>query len=152
MSALTEDSLKALAIEAGDAVIEVAEGKDWDTMSAASYELLAQVKKGDLIEAKSYAAPPVGVKIAAEAAMIALGTASVKDSWADFRKLLSSQPKFLQAFKDFDPSTINAAMLRKLKPLVESPELQPENARKISRAGAGIAVWVQAVYAYGSSQ
>mmetsp|Transcript_997 Transcript_997/g.2571 ORF Transcript_997/g.2571 Transcript_997/m.2571 type:complete len:155 (+) Transcript_997:33-497(+) len=153
MSALTEDALKSLAVEACEATIKAAEGKDWDTMSAASYELLAQVQKRDLVEVKSFANPPVGVQMVAEGAMIALGIASTtgpQNSWTEFKKLLASQPLFLKAFKDFQPSTINAAMLRKLKPLVESPELQPESARKISAASAGIAVWIQALYAYGS--
>lgn len=99
MAALTEEALKAMAQEAGEAL--TAEVKDWETMSASSYQALAQVKRSDLTEVKSFAAPPAGVKKTLEAALVALGHPSTTwaqfrgGSWGQARKVLASTDTFV---------------------------------------------------------
>ena len=68
-------------------------------------------------------------------------------------------PAFLLQFKEFDPSTINAAMVKKLKPYVENEELTPDKIAPIlsalnvkSKACVLWDAWVRAVYEYGSQK
>ena len=155
MATLTEESLKAMAQEAGEIAFD--EAKNWETMSASSYEAIGGVTRGALTEVKSFAAPPVGVKKTLEAALIALGhdlaalERTQRGAWGQAQKILSSPSAFVNTFGGFDPSTITPQMLHELKPYVESEELQPERARKISKACAGIAEWVLCVYEYGTA-
>ena len=59
---------------------------------------------------------------------------------------------FLQRVKDFNPSAINAKMLKQLKPLVEGDVLNPEVMIRKSSAATGFCIWLRAVYEYGSDQ
>ena len=140
---LTEEGLKKLALEAGEAIA----AKDWDTISAGSIELLESVKKSDVVELKSLHKPPQPVIEIASAAMITLGHKDT--SWQEIKKALLSS-SFLKPFKEFDPSTIDDAMLKKLKPYAENEELAPDKAGKYSKACVSMATWVRAVYEYGS--
>ena len=80
---------------------------------------------------------------------ICLGEA--KCDWAACKKMMGDRA-FLQRVKDFNPSTINAKMLKQLKPLVESDVLNPEVMIRKSSAATCFCVWLRAVYEYGSDQ
>ena len=60
-----------------------------------------------------------------------------------------SLSQFQQSFRGFDPKTVNAAMIARLKPYVQDASCAPEEIRKVSRAMESIAMWVHAVYDYG---
>jgi dynein heavy chain len=141
--ALTAEALRALGEETGAALEK--ELDDWETASSSAYEILNTVKKGDCTELKSFAAPPQLVKDVLRAVLIVFRERDA-DSWPAAKKMLGNQ-NFLRMLKEFDPSTIDATMVKKLRPLVG--EFSDDRTRKVSKAVAGMAAFVRAVYEYG---
>ena len=82
------------------------------------------------------------------AAMVCLGYPDTEMTWPKARKMLLS---LIQQCKDFDSKTVDKAMIRRLKPWMAKPALKDvEYAGRVSKAIKSIAMWVQAVYEYGS--
>ena len=144
---LTAEALKKLGSEAAEGAAK--EAKDWETVSASAYESLDCIEKRALNEVRMLLHPPQDVKELFSGVAICLGEA--KCDWATCKKMIGDRA-FLQRVKDFNPSTINAKMLKQLKPLVESDVLNPEVMIKKSSAATGFCIWLRAVYEYGSDQ
>ena len=144
---LTAEALKKLGSEAAEGAAK--EAKDWETVSASAYESLDCVDKRALSEVKMLPNPPAEVKELFSAVAICLGEA--KCDWATCKKMIGDRA-FLQRVKDFNPSTINAKMLKQLKPLVSKTDFTHEIILKKSKAAASCLMWVLAVYEYGSDQ
>ena len=71
-----------------------------------------------------------------------------KLNWGDAKKMLATITSRLQVF---DPKIVDTAMMKRLKPYMASRALQdPDVAGAISKACKGLAMWVQAVYEFGS--
>merc|ERR1712216_73642 len=119
------DGLKQLGDNVAEAMQK--EALDWETVSSSAYASLDNVTKSDITECKSFKAPPTYVITVLVAVTICLGEVDVKD-WAGARKALQD-PCFLKRLKDFGPSPISANMLKRLKPIVETPEFLPEKVR-----------------------
>ena len=141
-SPLTKGNLAALAEAAGDA--NAAGSVDWEQCSSAAHEAICNVKKAQVQELKSYAKPPNGVILVLECVAAIHGT---DKSWANAKKSLAD-PKFFENILHFDISTIDAAMLKRMKPYIENPAMAPEAIWKVSKAVAPVAMWVHAVYQY----
>lgn len=124
--------------------------QDWVAIGRA----LGSVTANDINELKRLHSPPQGLKTAMAACLVALGfwADSKLPTWADAMKLLRSAPasQIAAALRRFNPKVITPAMLHKLKPLVEGCNL--EKVSSCSKAASSIAMWVQAVYAYGAHQ
>ena len=144
---LTAEALKLLGSEAAEGVAQ--EKKDWDAVSASANEALHGIEKKAISEVKNFPHPPEGVKDVFQAVAICLGEPA--HDWKDMKKMMGDM-KFLQRMKDFNPSTIDAKMLKQLKPLVESDVLNPEVMVRKSCAATGFCIWLRAVYEYGSDQ
>ena len=144
---LTAEALKKLGSEAAEGAAK--EAKDWETVSASAYESLDCLNKRALSEVKMLPNPPEEVKELFSGVAIVLGEA--KCDWTTCKKMIGDRA-FLQRVKDFNPSTINAKMLKQLKPLVESDVLNPEVMVRKSCAATGFCIWLRAVYEYGSDQ
>ena len=144
---LTAEALKKLGSEAAEGAAK--EAKDWETVSASAYESLDCIEKRALNEVRMLLHPPQDVKELFSGVAICLGEA--KCDWAACSKMMGDRA-FLQRVKDFNPSTINAKMLKQLKPLVESDVLNPEVIQRKSCAAGGFCIWLRAVYEYGSDQ
>ena len=140
--ALTAAALQALSKETG-ASIET-ELADWETASSSAYEIINTLKKGDIQELKSYAAPPQPVKNILKATLLVFGERDW-ESWQGAKKLMASPSRFLTLFRDFDPGAIDATMVDRLRPFVE----EDDRARSISKAVAGMSAFVRAAYEYG---
>ena len=126
------------------------EAKDWDAVSSSAYESLNSVTEYLLFELSALPRAPALVNEVLQAVMICLGE---KDDyeWGHAVKMMRD-PKFLQRLREFDPSTINASMLKKLKPLVEGADFTVEKISTKSSCAAYMIPWVLAVYKYGSDQ
>ena len=145
---LTTEALKELGSEAAEGAAK--EAKDWDAVSASAYESLDCIEKRALSEVKMLPNPPEEVKQLFSAVAICLG--EPKCDWLSCKKMMGDRA-FLQRVKGFDPSTINAKVLKHLKPLVESNTVLNENYMKNkSGAAAGFSLWLRAVYDYGTDQ
>ena len=107
---------------------------------------LNSVSKADIVELKSFAAPPHAVKLVMEAVCILMGCAP---TWAESKKLLDDG-HFLWALKTFDTDNVSPARLRKLRKYVSMPQLHPDAVCKVSRAAHGLMRWVLAVAAFAS--
>ena len=144
---LTTANLTTLGAAAGDAL--AAEAKDWDSVSSVAYEALSQVSKKDTSELKAYQKPTRQVQNVLFAEMIALGYAEKDLSWARARTLLGT---LVEQCKNFDPKSVDKAMIKRLKPYMKTAELQDADvAGSLSKACKSVAMWVQAVYEFGSS-
>ena len=142
----TAETLSALGLAAGDAATSAA--KDWDSVSSAANEALSIVKPGDTNEVKAYQKPSADVCDVLFAAMVCLGYPDTEMTWPKARKMLLS---LIQQCKDFDSKTVDKAMIRRLKPWMAKPALKDvEYAARVSKAIKSVAMWVQAVYEYGS--
>ena len=124
--------------------------KDWDAVSSSAYKSLNSVTKDLIDELAALPRAPALTQAVFQAVMICLGEKDDHE-WGHAVKMMSD-PKFLQRLREFDPSTINASMLKKLKPLVEGADFTVENIEKKSSCAAYITPWVLAVYKYGSDQ
>ena len=144
-SPLTKGNLKAFAEAAGEAV--AAGSVDWENCSSAAHEAIGNVKKAEITEVKSYAKPPRGVERTLDAVLAIRG---LPTGFGNAKKLLAD-PQFFKSILNFDPGTIDAAMLKRLQPYIEDPSMQPEAMWKVSKAAAPVAMWVHAVYQFGTS-
>ena len=104
------------------------------------------VSKADLVELKSFAAPPHAVKLVMEAVCILMGCAP---TWVQSKKLLDDT-SFLHTLKTFDKDNVSPAQLRKLRKYVSMPQLHPDAVCKVSRAAHGLMKWVLATAAWAS--
>ena len=118
--------------------------KDWDAVSSSACKSLNSVTKDLIDELVAMNHPPALVKVVFQAVMICLGEKD--DHEWDAVKMMLRDPKFLQRLREFDPSTINASMLKKLKPLVEEADFTVDNIAKVSAAAELCAPWVLAVH------
>lgn len=145
---LTAEALKKLGSEAAEGAVK--EAKGWDAVSSSAYEALGSVNKKDVSELKNFKHPPVAIIELSKAVAICLGEPA--RDWKEGKKIIGDM-KFLQRVKDFDPSTINAKMLKELKPLVGQTDIfNVENMGKTCGAAKCFCMWVLAVYEYGSDQ
>jgi len=138
----------------------------WDEVSQASVALLKQIRKKDMTELKSLSNPPQAVKILLDAALVCFKLDSnpeaKRDPWTYARKHLlcfhhhrpapGQISTLITRFVEFDPTTIDAEMMKKLASIVEEHEMvfEAEKMNNVSRACGGMCAWVKDVYEYGS--
>ena len=141
--ALTAEALQKLSKETGASLEK--ELPDWETASSSAYEILNTLKKGDVVELKSYKAPPQLVKNVVKATMLVLGERDW-ESWGAGKKLMGGN--ILERFQDFDPGNIDQKMVKKLQPFVDE-FADEKRVQAVSKAVAGMAAFARAAYEYG---
>merc|ERR1719433_1124145 len=141
---LTADALAALGGEAAHAA--QAEAQDWETMSAASLELIGGISKGAMTELKAFSKPPRQVHDVMGGVAIALGEANTE--WAVVKKMISDM-RFSSRIRAFDPTTVDAGRFKPLKEYMRKTEMDPENVGKASKTLPPFVMWLQAVDEYG---
>merc|ERR1712039_867755 len=96
--------------EAADAA--QTEAWDWETMSAASFELIEGIPKGAFTELKSFNKPPVHVLYVLGGVAIVLGEPNTE--WATIKNMFKDA-KFMNKVRAFDPTVMEARTLNKVK-------------------------------------
>ena len=159
---LTEDALKQAAADTGDALAAEVEKmtpmlKDWETASQASIQVIKNINKNDLTEIKKLMHPSDKAKKVGLAVLWTFGYTEkiLKDksdtAWGTFVAfMMDSKQDFKAKFDQFDPSTIDAKMIARLKPIIESGEIEPEKVERVAMAMKSLAMWVYCVYEFGS--
>ncbi|KXS21750.1 hypothetical protein M427DRAFT_107149 [Gonapodya prolifera JEL478] len=125
----------------------------------AALESLNSLSKNDIVEVRSMQRPPEGVKLVMEAVCIMKGIKpkridgdkpgkKVDDYWEPGRGLLGDPQKFLESLFSYDKDNIPEATVQKIKPYIDSPEFQPAQIARVSKAATSMCQWVRAMEKY----
>ena len=72
-----------------------------------------------------------------------------KSDWDSCKKTLLANPSYLiPTLLSYDRDNVPADFIKKLQPYVSKTEFNPDHAKKISAAVAGLCAWVLAIHAY----
>jgi dynein heavy chain len=106
---------------------------------------LKSLTKGDITEVKSFANPPGAVRIVMDAVCVLLGE---KEGWDSAKKVLGTS-NFMEMLMNYDKDNIAESRLKKLrKDYMNKEEMKLEVIQKVSTAGTGLFLWVQAMDRY----
>lgn len=112
----------------------------------AAVAILESLDKKDIVEMKSFNAPPPAVRTVMEAVCVLLNETA---DWPTAKRLLGSdKPNFIQLLQQYEKDSIDPAVLRKLVRYTTSPTMSVESMKKVSVAAAGICMWVHAIESY----
>ncbi|CAG9466771.1 unnamed protein product [Pedinophyceae sp. YPF-701] len=126
----------------------------------AAVESLKNLSRNDVVEVKSMANPPQGVRMVMEAACIMFQEKpkmvadpdkpgkKKPDYWENAKKMLSDAGKFLDALMTYDKDNIAASVIEKIQPYMQMEEFVPEAVARVSKAATSICMWVRAMYTY----
>eukprot|EP00111_Clytia_hemisphaerica_P005633 TCONS_00016358-protein len=110
----------------------------------AALEALNMLSKGDIVEMKSYPAPPEGVKLVAILLCVLF---DVPESYKEAILLLRSD-NFIQRLQFLDKDNISDSAYRKLCKFVNDPETQPTVVASKSRAAEQLCLWLRGIHSY----
>lgn len=114
----------------------------------AAASALQELSKADLTEIKSFASPPPLVMSVCMCVLILKPTGQELDLDWKGAKVMLSNPNLLGLLKEYEKDKISPKMITKIKTFFKNPDLNVENMKSISRAGAGLLVWVVAITKY----
>merc|ERR1719265_49502 len=108
--------------------------------------------KGDVVELKAMAKPPVGVVLTCKALCRLFQVKPVKkgkvvDFWEPAQKLLGDVT-LLQKMVQFDKDNVPEPVFQRVAVLCNNPLFQPDTVKKASKAAAGVCQWVHAIVGY----
>ncbi|XP_076363131.1 dynein heavy chain at 89D isoform X2 [Tachypleus tridentatus] len=106
---------------------------------------LEDLDKSDVTEIRSFATPPKPVQIVSECIVILRGIKEV--SWKSAKGMMS-EANFLRSLMDMDVDCISAAQVTTVKKQLKAMEMSVDEMKSISRAGAGLLKFVEAVMGY----
>ncbi|GLE04239.1 hypothetical protein PINS_up013150 [Pythium insidiosum] len=109
---------------------------------------LQDLSKADLTEIKSFASPPPLVMSVCMCVLILKPTGQELDLDWKGAKMMLSNPNLITLLKEYEKDKISSKMIAKIKTFFKNPDLNVENMKSISRAGAGLLVWVVAIVKY----
>lgn len=107
-------------------------------------ECIDSIRKSDLAEIKTLAAPPAAVESVSEAICYLF---SKQPNFKNF-KLLINTTDFIHQLKNFDFDSVNDYKINQIKKYIEMPNFNPDYLKKISRAGSILCNWIINVYNY----
>lgn len=110
----------------------------------AAVAALDALDKKDITEVKGFVKPPQAVQVVMEAVCIMLGE---KPDWETSKRVLS-RSTFMAELKDYDKDNIPAAVLKKVRRYIESPEFAVDEVKKVSRPAMSLCMWVHAIDTY----
>ncbi|EER06065.1 dynein heavy chain, putative [Perkinsus marinus ATCC 50983] len=76
------------------------------------------------------------------------GRGKVEDFWEPAKKELLGDPRLLDRLINFDKDNISEEAMKKVKPLYDDPNFEPEVIKKASIAAMGICKWARAMVVY----
>ncbi|XP_059165934.1 dynein axonemal heavy chain 10-like isoform X2 [Physella acuta] len=106
---------------------------------------LDDLDKQDVTEIRSFAKPPREVQTVCECIVVMKGIREV--SWKSARGMMS-EANFLRALKEMDVDNIGQKQLTTVKGLLKDIDMTPDQMKAISKAGAGLLKFVEAVCGY----
>lgn len=111
---------------------------------------LQELDKKDIVEIRSFATPPKAVQVVCECVMALKG---IKDSGWKAAKGMMAQQNFLGSLQDLDVDSITQAMHKRVIDQIDMANssgvpMTLENLSKVSRAGAGLLKFVEAVMGF----
>ncbi|KAE9205971.1 Dynein heavy chain 10, axonemal [Phytophthora fragariae] len=109
---------------------------------------LQDLSKADLTELKSFASPPPLVMSVCMCVLILKPTGQELDLDWKGAKVMLSNANLITLLKEYEKDKISSKMITKIKTFFKNPDLNIENMKSISRAGAGLLVWVVAIVKY----
>ncbi|KAF4658988.1 hypothetical protein FOL47_007767, partial [Perkinsus chesapeaki] len=158
------DAEAAAANEQARAAEEIAADCQKDLAAAmpaleAAVDALSKLSKGDITEVKAMKTPPGGVVLVAQALCYFFGVkpnkvpapdgkGKVDDFWEPAKKELLGDPRLLDRLINFDKDNISEEAMKKVKPLYDDPNFEPEVIKKASIAAMGICKWARAMVVY----
>ena len=103
---------------------------------------MVNISKGDLVELKSLANPPVAVKNTLSVVMILFNE---KTDWRDIQKAMANPWEFLRKIANYDVNNMPDKILKKAREALK--ELEIDQVKKVSAAAVGILKEVMAIVA-----
>ncbi|KAL8575827.1 Dynein heavy chain 10, axonemal [Nucella lapillus] len=106
---------------------------------------LDDLDKSDVTEIRSFAKPPKAVQTVCECIAIVRGLKEI--SWKSAKGMMSD-PNFLKQLKEMDVDSITSKQTSAVKALLKDMDMTIDEMKSISRAGAGLLKFVEAVMGY----
>ncbi|XP_076453104.1 dynein axonemal heavy chain 10-like [Babylonia areolata] len=106
---------------------------------------LDDLDKSDVTEIRSFAKPPKAVQTVCECIVVMRGIREV--SWKSAKGMMS-EANFLRSLTEMDVDNINQKQTQAVKALLKDIDMSPDDMKSISRAGAGLLKFVEAVMGY----
>ncbi|PVD32839.1 hypothetical protein C0Q70_08286 [Pomacea canaliculata] len=106
---------------------------------------LDDLDKSDVTEIRSFAKPPKAVQTVCECIVVMRGIREV--SWKSAKGMMS-EANFLRSLTEMDVDNISQKQTQAVKALLKDIDMSPEEMKAISRAGAGLLKFVEAVMGY----
>jgi dynein heavy chain len=111
----------------------------------AAQKALESLSKSDVSEVRAYAKPPPDVQTTLSAVMVVL---KKQPSWDEAKRVMGDA-NFLSMLMNYDASNLSDALLSKINKFTANPDFVPELVGKVSRAAAGMCLWVRAIENFG---
>ncbi|CAH1233746.1 DNAH10 [Branchiostoma lanceolatum] len=137
-----DEQNKVIAVEKKDAEDSLAEAMP--ALEAARLAL-QDLEKSDVTEIRSFAKPPKAVQTVCECIVVMRGIKEV--SWKSAKGMMS-EPNFLKSLMEMDVDAITQGQSKTVKGFVKSMAVSIEEMTAISKAGAGMLKFVEAVMGY----
>ncbi|XP_064612357.1 LOW QUALITY PROTEIN: dynein axonemal heavy chain 10-like [Liolophura sinensis] len=106
---------------------------------------LEDLDKSDVTEIRSFAKPPKAVQTVCECIVVMKGIKEV--SWKSAKGMMA-ETNFLRSLTEMDVDNISGKQVSTVKGLLNQMETSPEEMRSVSKAGAGLLKFVEAVMGY----
>jgi len=115
----------------------------------AAVAALDAVSRGDIVELKSFAAPPLPVMIVCMCVVVLrpLGNEDEHHGWAGAKRMLANAG-FLRSLREFNKDAIEEAQIKRVEELLAKEGLKDDAMLKISKAAYGLLQWVKAMVTY----
>ncbi|XP_077995609.1 dynein axonemal heavy chain 10-like isoform X2 [Glandiceps talaboti] len=106
---------------------------------------LEDLEKSDVTEIRSFAKPPKPVQSVLECVVVLRGIKEV--SWKSAKGMMA-EPNFLKSLQEMDVDNISQAQVRTVRGFLKEMNITPIEMKDISKAGAGLLKFVNAVMGY----
>ncbi|KAH7442335.1 hypothetical protein KP509_03G083100 [Ceratopteris richardii] len=158
---LAEEAAASVKAEAARSIKEETEADLAEAMPMllSALKALDTLTKADISELKGMKSPPGPVKLVIEAVCIMKnikptrmkdpsGSGKMIDDYWESSKKMLADADFLRSLREFDKDNIPPAIIQKIKPYLENPEMEPSKILVVSKAAYGLCSWVIAMEAY----
>ncbi|KAL2633853.1 hypothetical protein R1flu_005332 [Riccia fluitans] len=120
---------------------------------------LDTLTKNDISELKGMKAPPLPIRIVMEAVCIMKnikptrmkdpsGSGKMIDDYWESSKKMLADADFLKSLKEYDKDNIPPAVIVKVRPYIENPDMDPLKIQAVSKAAYGLCCWIGAMEKY----
>lgn len=106
---------------------------------------LESLSKSDVSEVRAYAKPPPDVQTTLSAVMVVL---KKQPTWDEAKRVMGDA-NFLSMLMNYNAENLSDALLGKIAKFTQRDDFKPELVAKVSRAAAGMCLWVHAIENFG---